>query len=73
MPVIYHHLQYPYSDFEKFKRQGHRFIVFGIIPSLVSLYLSLEIALSSVMGNEIAFVLAAVPFLMIYVFFRMRK
>ena len=73
MPVIYHHLQYPYRDFEKFKRRGHRFIVFGIIPSLVSLYLSLEIALSSVIGNEIAFVLAAVPFLMIYVFFKMRK
>ena len=30
-------------------------------------------ALSSVIGNEIAFVLAAVPFLMIYVFFKMRK
>jgi hypothetical protein len=72
MPVIYHHLQYPYRDFEKFKRE-HRFIVFGIIPSLVSLYLSLEIALSSIMGNEIAFVLASVPFLMIYGFFKMRK
>ena len=73
LPVIYHHLEYPYRDFEKFKRRGHRFIVFGKIPSLVSLYLSLEIALSSVIGNEIAFLLAAMPFLMICVFFKMRK
>lgn len=28
MPVIYHHLQYPYSDLEKFKERSHRFMIF---------------------------------------------
>ncbi len=73
MPAIYHHLQFPYTDVEKFKRRSHRFIVFGIVPALLTLYLGLEIALSQVMGDEYAFVLAAVPFVMVYVFFKKRK
>src|SRR5437870_10107691 len=33
MPVIYHHLQFPYTDVDKFKRRAHRFIIFGLIPT----------------------------------------
>jgi len=73
MPVIYHHLQYPYRDIEKFKQRSHRFIVFGLIPAGITLYLGLEIALASAMDAEYAFALAAVPFVMVYVFFRLRK
>jgi hypothetical protein len=47
--------------------------MFGLIPAGVTLYLGLEIALSSVMNAEYAFALAAVPFMMVYIFFRMRK
>lgn len=73
MPVIYHHLQYPYRDIEKFKQRSHRFIVFGLIPAGITLYLGLEIALASAMDAGYAFALAAVPFVMVYVFFRLRK
>ena len=73
MPVIYHHLQYPYKDIEKFKQRSHRFIIFGLLPAGITLYLGLEIALSSVMKAGFAFALAAVPFVMVYIFFRMRK
>ena len=73
MPVIYHHLQYPYTDIEKFKIRSHRFITFGLIPAGITLYLGLEIALSSVMAPGYAFALAAVPFVMVYIFFRLRK
>lgn len=73
MPVIYHHLQYPYTDIEKFKIRSHRFIMFGLIPAGLTLYLGLEIALSSVMDLGYAFALAAVPFVMVYIFFRLRK
>jgi hypothetical protein len=31
MPVIYHHVQFPYSDVDKFKKRAHRFILFGFI------------------------------------------
>lgn len=73
MPVIYHHLQYPYTDIEKFKIRSHRFIMFGLIPAGITLYVGLEIALSSVMAPGYAFALAAVPFVMVYIFFRLRK
>jgi hypothetical protein len=38
MPVVYHHLQYPYRDLEKFKLRSHRFIKFGIVPAAITLY-----------------------------------
>ena len=41
MPVIYHHLQYPYKDLDKFKIRSHRFIVFGLIPAGITLFLGL--------------------------------
>src|SRR5262245_23411893 len=52
MPVIYHHLQYPYHNIEKFKKRTHRFLIFGFIPAGLTLYLGLEIALSAVMNAE---------------------
>jgi hypothetical protein len=45
MPVVYHHVQYPYRDLEKFKLRSHRFIKFGIIPAAIILYLGLELGL----------------------------
>ena len=41
MPIVYHHLQYPYKDIEKFKVRSHRFIKFGLIPGAITLYLGL--------------------------------
>jgi len=73
MPVIYHHVQYPYGDFEKFKRRSHRFVIFGLIPAGFTLYLGLELALSSVTEAILAYILAAIPFFLVYIFFRMRK
>lgn len=73
MPVVYHHLQYPYGDLEKFKGRYHRFMIFGLIPAGITLYLALEIALSLTVGGAIAFVLAAIPFLLVYLLFRKRK
>jgi hypothetical protein len=73
MPVIYHHLQYPYSDLEKFKERSHKFMIFGLIPAGLTLYLALEIALSFTVSREIAFGLAAIPFLLVYLLFKKRK
>jgi Family of unknown function (DUF6328) len=36
MPVMYHHVQFPYTDIDKFKRRDHRFILFGLIPTTVT-------------------------------------
>lgn len=73
MPVVYHHVQYPYRNLEKFKERSHRFMMFGLIPAGVTLYLALEIALSFTVGQVIAFVLAAIPFILVYCLFRKRK
>jgi Family of unknown function (DUF6328) len=35
MPVVYHHVQYPYKDMEKFKVRSHRFIIFGLLPAIL--------------------------------------
>ena len=72
LPVVYHHLQYPYRDIEKFKQRSHKFIVFGMIPAGITLYLGLGIALSSLLG-EFAFFPAAFPFIIVYALFRLRK
>lgn len=73
VPVVYHHVQYPYRDLEKFKERSHRFMMFGLIPAGVTLYLALEIALSLTVGGAIAFGLAAVPFFLVYILFKKRK
>lgn len=39
MPIVYHHIQYPYRDIEKFKMRAHYFIKIGICPGAIPLYL----------------------------------
>ena len=73
MPVIYHHLQYPYEDLEKFKVRSHRFIVLGVIHSGITLYLGIEIALKSVLDTITAFAVATTPFILVYIYFIERK
>ena len=73
MPVVYHHLQYPYKNLEKFKVRSHRFIILGLIHSGITLYLGIEIALGSVLNTSMSFVLAAIPFIIVYVYFRERR
>ena len=72
MPVIYHHVQFPYTDIDKFKQRAHRFILFGFIPTLVTLYLGMILAFSPLIDNMSYFV-AGLPFLFVYILYRMRK
>ena len=72
LPVVYHHMQYPYKDLEKFKERVHKFMIFGFIPTGVTLYLCLVLSLSSII-SEVAFLLAAIPFVLVYVLFLKRK
>ena len=74
MPVIYHHLEYPYLDFDKFKERSHRFTLFGLIPAMITLFLGLQLATRSLVENTtVSFVLGIIPFILIYVFYRLRK
>ena len=72
MPVVYHHVQFPYSDLEKFKTRTHRFILFGLIPTGVTLYLGIVLAFSPIIG-AFAFIVAVMPFVLVYFLYKMRK
>jgi hypothetical protein len=72
MPVIYHHLQFPYSDLDKFKRRAHRFILFGLYPTFLTLYLGMTLALSPLI-ERLAYFVAILPFAFVYVLYRLRK
>ena len=73
MPVVYHHLQYPYGSLDKFKSRSHRFIILGLIPAGLTLYLGLQLAIHSLLGSIESFILASLPFILVYFLFRARK
>ena len=72
MPVIYHHMQFPYSDLDKFKRRAHRFVMFGLYPTFFTLYLGMTLALSPLI-EKLAYFVALLPFAFVYVLYRLRK
>lgn len=74
MPVIYHHIQFPYRNFEKFRVRSHRFTLFGLLPAGLTLFLGLELALSSIINQlYLSLTLAALPFLFVLLFYKLRK
>jgi ABC-type uncharacterized transport system permease subunit len=74
MPVIYHHLEFPYIDFEKFKKRSHRFTLYGLVPAMITLFLGIELAMSSVLrNNSLAYLIGIIPFVLIGIFYKFRK
>ena len=80
MPIIYHHIQYPYKDIEKFKILSHKFIKFGMIPGAITMYLGLllglKFSLNAGIGSSyehLSYIFAIVPFILVYIFFKYRK
>jgi hypothetical protein len=60
LPVAYHHLQFPYEDFDKFQARSHRWILVGLPLLGGGLYLSLCLAVWSLFDFG-ALVIAALP------------
>jgi hypothetical protein len=82
MPVVYHNIQYPYSNLEKFKKRSNNFVVFGLIPAGITLYLGLLIGLklgiklgipSAGYTDYLSAFLAFIPFVIAYIAFKERK
>ncbi|HEX2407345.1 MAG TPA: hypothetical protein VHJ38_09075 [Nitrososphaeraceae archaeon] len=80
MPIIYHHIQYPYRDLEKFKIRSHQFIKFGMIPGAITMYLGLLLGLKFSLHTGIgpayeyfSYILAIGPLVLVYIFFKKRK
>ena len=73
MPIIYHHIQYPYHDFEKFRKRSHRFILYGLIPVGITLIIALGISSSLLINKSIFIPLSLIPFILIIVLYLKRN
>jgi hypothetical protein len=72
MPVAYHHIQFPYEDFDKFTERTHGWMLLGLPLLGASFYLSLSLSIWSLLGGW-ALVIGAVPLAATLVVFLMRK
>ncbi|HET7149490.1 MAG TPA: hypothetical protein VFI73_13445 [Candidatus Nitrosopolaris sp.] len=70
MPVIYHHLGFPYTDVDRFNRRDHRFIIFGLIPTVFTLYLGMVLAFSPII-DEFAYFVVGAPFAFVHLHYSM--
>jgi len=73
MPIIYHHIQYPYHDFEKFRKRSHRFILYGLIPVGITLIIALGISSSLLINKSLFIPLSLIPLILIIVMYLKRK
>lgn len=71
MPVVYHHIQFPYKDKHKFVERSHWFIVVGFIPAIIMFYASITLALYRLF-NIYSFIISLSVFLIIYLIYRER-
>ncbi len=72
LPVAYHHVQFPYEDFDKFVARSHRWIQVGLPPLAVGLYLSLCLAIWPLVHFG-ALPIAAAPFVATLIVFAIRR
>lgn len=72
LPVAYHHLQYPYHNFEKFTHRVHAWTLLGLPLLGASMYLSLSLAIWSLLGAW-ALGIAVLPLMAIAVVFMVRR
>jgi hypothetical protein len=69
MPVIYHLIHYRQFDVEKFLLKIKKYTLIGIICIMIAMYLGLGLALDSKLPMEIAYGLASLPFIFIFIRF----
>ena len=72
LPVAYHHVQFPYGDFNKFQKRSHRWIQIGLPLLGTGLYLCLCLAIWALFSGW-ALAIAGVPILAAGVVFVLRK
>ena len=72
MPVIYHHIEFPYKDPKKFLFRYHWFMTIGFFPFLLTIFLSSTFALYRLIGDYSIWI-TTVVFLLSGVIYLMRK
>lgn len=61
MPVLYHHVRFPFKNKEKFILRSHAFILMGLGLFFITLFLTLSLAFYRKLGNY-SFLLSAITF-----------
>jgi len=69
MPVVHHMLHYHKFDVEKYLLATKRYTLIGIICVMLAMYLGLGLSLNSKVPTEIAYGLALLPFMIIFIRF----
>jgi Family of unknown function (DUF6328) len=69
MPVIHHSTHYHQLDVERFLLTTRGYAILGIFCIMVAMYLGLGLALDSKLPMEIAYGLASLPFIFIFLLF----
>jgi len=69
MPVVHHMLHYHKFDVEKYHLATKRYTLIGIICVMLAMYLGLGLSLNSKVPTEIAYGLALLPFMIIFIRF----
>ncbi len=72
MPVIYHHLEFPYPNPQKFLKRYHWFMIMGFLPFMLTLYLASSFALYQMIGLD-ALWFTGVVFLLAGLVYKMRR
>ena len=69
IPVIYHSTHYHRFDVERFLLTSKRYVMLGILCLMVAMYLGLGLAMNSKLPIQIAYGLASLPFIFIFLRF----
>jgi len=72
LPILYHHLEFPYPDMKKFVRRFHRFIILGFIPFILTFLFAIYLALERLAEGHgyVGVILIAIILIIVY---KMRK
>ncbi|MCD6549743.1 hypothetical protein J7K41_03485 [Candidatus Micrarchaeota archaeon] len=73
LPVIYHHIEFPYHNPRKFALRYHWFMSVGFIPYLLTFFFSILFALRNLLGLEKSVVLSILIFVLILLVYVFRK
>ncbi|MFA5382906.1 MAG: DUF6328 family protein [Candidatus Micrarchaeia archaeon] len=71
MPIIYHHLEFPYKNIEKFIKRFHRFTMLGFVPFVLTFFFAIYLAFERLApGNGHIGILAIVITLILVYYLR---
>ena len=72
LPILYHHLEFPYTDIEKFTRRFHRFIIVGFVPFMLTFFFAIYLALERLAPGH-GYIVVLLIVLALIVVYKMRK